>query len=163
MKTAMIVSRFVLMMGLLGSFFGYGQQMGGGMRPGGFGGNQSMYGQNMGNNRPTMPNIAQEMANKEVKWLKENIALTKDQQKAVKKLYNDYADQQRDAIKDIVGPAGGQPSEEAVKQIRETMLFLNEEKETQLKPLISPEQWTRYQSKKEDMQRDIGGIRPKAQ
>ena len=133
---------------------GMGRGMGGGM-----GGNQ--YGQ-QGASRPSIPNIAGDMAQKETKWLKENLNLDKDQAKAVKKLNNEYASEQQDAIKDIIGTggAGGRPSPEAMKQVREMMLMLNEEKEDKLKPILTPEQWTTYQSKKEDMQKQIGGIRP---
>jgi hypothetical protein len=42
------------------------------------------------------------------------------------------------------------------------MLMLNEEKEDQLKTLLTSEQWTLYQSKKEDMQKAVGGFRPPA-
>lgn len=135
--------------------------MGGGGMGRGMGG--SMGGQNMGGSpRPQIPNIAGDMANKETKWLKENLALDKDQAKAVKKLNNEYADQQQDAIKDIIGTGGGRPSPEAVKQVQSVMLMLNEEKEDKLKPLLTPEQWTLYQTKKPDMQKEIGGYRPPA-
>lgn len=132
--------------------------MGGmGMRRPGMG---SMAGQ-AGPSRPMIPNIAGDLANKETKWLKENLALSKDQAKEVKKLNNEYADQQQAAIRDIVGPSG-QPGPEAGKQIQDMMLMLNEEKEDKLKPILTPEQWRLYQSKKEDMQREIGGFRPPA-
>jgi hypothetical protein len=111
---------------------------------------------------PSVPNIAGNLANKETKWLKENLNLTKEQQKDVKKLNNEYADQQQDALKDIVGKGGGRPSPEAVKQIQDMMLMLNEEKEDQLKTMLTPEQWTLYQSKKEEMQKEVGGFRPPA-
>ncbi|RYF36682.1 MAG: hypothetical protein EOO38_27360, partial [Cytophagaceae bacterium] len=61
-------------------------------------------------------------------------------------------------IKDIVGTnATGRPSPETIKQIRESMLMFNEEKEDKLKPILTPEQWQQYQSKKEVMQKEIGG------
>ncbi|GAB3575120.1 hypothetical protein GCM10027578_38790 [Spirosoma luteolum] len=136
---------------------GYGGGYGG--RMGGMAG-----GQNMGSSSPraSIPNIAGDMANKETKWLKENLNLDKDQQKAVKKLNNEYASMQQDAIKDIVGTQTGRPSPETIKQIQDSMLMFNEEKEDKLKPLLTPEQWDLYQSKKEQMKKDIGGYRPPA-
>jgi hypothetical protein len=138
---------------------------------GGGGYGQGMYGGGMGRRMgagqtsgltPAIPNIAGDLANKETKWLKENLNLTKEQHKDVKKLNNEYASQQQDALKDIVGKGGGRPSPEAVKQIQDMMLMLNEEKEDQLKTLLTSEQWTLYQSKKEDMQKAVGGFRPPA-
>lgn len=154
-----------LPIGLLLSYQSYGQYGGGGMggRMGGMGG--GMGGMNQGQSgspRASVPNIAGDMANKETKWLKENLALTKDQAKDVKKLNNEYAHMEQDAIKDIVGTSGGRPSPDAMKQIRESMLMFNEEKEDKLRAIFTPEQWTQYQSKKEDMQKAIGGIRPPA-
>lgn len=152
----------ILSAGLLVSNQSFGQY-GGGM--GGMG-----YGRRMGGMDPTMssspratvPNIAGNLAQKETKWLKDNLSLSKDQLKAVKNLNNEYADQQQDAIKDILGTGGGRPSPEAVKQVQDMMLMLNEEKEDKLKPILTPEQWTLYQSKKNDMQKEVGGFRPPA-
>lgn len=134
---------------------GYGQ---GGMRQRGMG--QGMN-QQTGPQRPMIPNIAGDMANKETKWLKENLSLDKEQAKAVKKLNNEYAGQQQDAIKDMV-PKDGKPGPEIRTQIQEMMIMLNEEKEDQLKTLLTPEQWTTYQTKKPEMQKEIGGFRPPA-
>lgn len=132
---------------------GYGgRRMGGGM------------GQNMPStpSKPSIPNIAGDMAQKETKWMKENLTLSKEQYKDIKHLNNDYASQQQDAIKDIIGAngAGSRPSPETIKQIREVMLMFNEEKEEKIKPILTPEQWTLYQSKKADMAKEIGGFRP---
>ena len=112
--------------------------------------------------RASVPNIAGDMAQKETKWLKENLDLTKEQAKAVKQLNNEYASQQQDAVKDIIGTGGGRPSPETIKQVKDVMLMFNEEKEEKLKPILTPEQWTLYQSKKGDMQKEIGGWRPPA-
>lgn len=145
----------------VGQYGGYGGGYGGG--------GMGMGGRRMGGMDPTMsssprasiPNIAGEIAQKETKWLKENLSLTKDQQKSVKNLNNEYASQQQDAIKDIVGPSG-KPGPDTRKQIQDMMLMLNEEKEDRLKTLLTPEQWTQYQAKKEDMQKAVGGFRPPA-
>ena len=158
---------FCLCFGLLvctRSFGQYGGYGGGGY--GGYGGGMRRMG-GMGNDigntpRASIPNIAGDMAQKETKWLKENLSLTKDQAKDVKQLNNEYASQQQDAIKDIIGTKGERPSPEQVKQIRDVMLMFNEEKEEKLKPMLTPEQWTTYQSKKADMQKEIGGFRPPA-
>ena len=107
--------------------------------------------------RPAIPNIAGDIANKETKWLRENLALDKEQAKAVRKLNNEYADQQQAAIKDIVG-TGTQPPADTRGQIQAMMVMLNEEKEDQLKTLLTPEQWKTYQAKKPDMQRSVGGF-----
>lgn len=136
-----------------GGYGGYGGRMGG---MGGMGGGQ--YGQSS-SSRPSIPNIAGELANKETKWLKENLALDKDQAKSVKKLNNEYADMQQDAIKDIVGPSG-KPGPDTRKQIQDMMLMLNEEKEDRLKEILTADQWKTYQAKKGDMQREVGGFRP---
>jgi len=130
-----------------------------GMGRGGMG--RGMTPQASGPSRPQIPNIAGDIANKETKWLKENLGLDKDQAKAVKKLNNEYADIQQDAIKDIVG-TGTQPTADTRKQIQDMMLMLNEEKEDKLKGLLTPEQWTTYQAKKESMQKEVGGFRPPA-
>lgn len=129
---------------------GYGRGMGGMGR--------SQIPQASGPTRPSIPNIAGDLANKETKWLKENLALDKDQAKAVKKLNNEYASQQQDAIKDIIGTSG-KPGPDTRRQIQDMMVMLNEEKEDRLKPLLTPEQWTLYQSKKVDMQKEVGGFR----
>lgn len=143
-----------------GQYGGYGGGYGG--RMGGMGGMGSQMGQ-QSSPRASIPNIAGDMANKETKWLKENLSLDKDQAKSVKNLNNEYAKLQQDAIKDIVGTnATGRPSPETIKQIRESMLMFNEEKEDKLKPILTPEQWQQYQSKKEVMQKEIGGYRPPA-
>lgn len=140
-----------------GQYGGYGGGGMGGRRGGGMG-------QNIPSSPPraSIPNIAGDLAQKETKWLKENLSLTKDQQKSVKQLNNEYADQQQDAIKDIVGTGGGRPSPETVNQVRDVMLMFNEEKEEKLRLIFTPEQWTLYQSKKEDMQKAVGGWRPPA-
>ncbi|WP_266368563.1 hypothetical protein [Tellurirhabdus rosea] len=114
-----------------------------------------------GSSRPMIPNIAGELATKETKWLKDNLALDKEQAKAVKKLNGDYADQQQAAIKDIIGPSG-QPGPDARKQIQDMMMMLNEEKEDKLKGILTAEQWKLYQTKKPEMQREVGGFRPPA-
>lgn len=130
--------------------------------PGGMGrGMGQQMGQQTGPSRPMIPNIAGDIANKETKWLKENLSLDKEQAKAVKKLNNEYADQQQDAIKDIVGPSG-KPGPETRKQIQDMMLMLNEEKEDRLKTILTADQWTTYQAKKADMQKEVGGYRPPA-
>ncbi|MFD2570380.1 hypothetical protein ACFSUS_07025 [Spirosoma soli] len=140
----------------------FGQYPGGGMSPGMGGMGRGMGGQNMGGSpRASIPNIAGDIANRETKWLKENLALDKEQAKAVKKLNNEYADQQQDAIKDIVGK-DGKPGPETRKQIQDMMIMLNEEKEDKLKTILTAEQWTQYQTKKPEMQKEVGGFRPPA-
>ncbi|UFH52376.1 hypothetical protein [Spirosoma sp. KNUC1025] len=153
---------FFLSTGLLLSHSSFGQY--GGYPGGGMG-----YGRRMGGMDPSMsstprssiPNIAGEIAQKETKWLKENLSLTKDQLKAVKNLNTEYGSQQQDAIKDIIGPSG-KPGPDTRKQIQDMMIMLNEEKEDKLKTILTPEQWTLYQSKKEEMQKAVGGFRPPA-
>jgi hypothetical protein len=153
-----------LIVSLLASLPGFSQYGG----YGGYGGGSM--GRRMGGNfsqgmttspRASIPNIAGDLAQKETKWLKENLSLTKDQLKAVKTLNNEYASQQQDAIKDIVGPSG-KPGPDTRKQIQDMMMMLNEEKEDKLKAILTPEQWTLYQSKKADMQKEVGGWRPGA-
>lgn len=150
--------------GLLFSSRSFAQYGGYGGGYGGYGGMGNRMGgmQNIPSSPPkaSVPNIAGDMAMKETKWLKENLSLSKEQFKEVKHLNNDYASQQQDAIKDIIGSGGGRPSPDAIKQIREVMLMFNEEKEEKLKPILTPEQWAQYQSKKADMQKEIGGFRP---
>ena len=92
--------------------------------------------------------------------MKENLSLSKDQYKDLKHLNNEYASQQQDAIKDIIGTGGGRPSPETIQQVREVMLMFNEEKEEKIKPILTADQWTLYQAKKEDMAKEIGGFRP---
>ena len=147
-----------------GQYGGYGGGYGGGMggRMGGMGGNRMGGGiPNTSPSRPSIPNIAGDIANKETKWLKENLDLDKDQAKAVKNLNNEYASQQQDAIKDIIGPSG-KPGPDTRKQIQDMMMMLNEEKEDRLKTILTKEQWATYQSKKDEMQKAVGGFRPPA-
>lgn len=154
----------ILIISLLLSYVSYGQygQYGGGMgRSGGMGNGQ--YGQQQ---MPATPpsafsNMPGVLADRETKWLRDSLSLTKEQTKAVKKLNNEFAKQQQSAIKDIVGPGGGRPSPEAVEQVRETMLMINEEKEDNLRPLLTPEQWTLYRAKRESMRKSTGGFQPK--
>ncbi len=141
------------------------QLMGGGMG-GGMGGRPmsgGMANQQMSPQfKPQLPNIAGDMANRETKWLKENLALDKEQGKAVKSLNNEYGKLQQEAIREVLGTGGGRPTEAQTNQIRDAMMMYNEEKEDKLRQLITPEQWNTYQAKKDDMQREIGGIRPPA-
>ncbi|CCG99736.1 hypothetical protein FAES_1726 [Fibrella aestuarina BUZ 2] len=143
---------------------GFAQYYGGGMgRPMGGGMGGMGMGQSQANFKPNVPNIAGELANRETKWLKEKLNLTKEQAKAVKDLNNEYGKQQQEAIKEIVALNGsGKPSEAQNKQIRDAMMMYNEDKETKLKPILTPEQWALYQTSKDDMQREVGGIRPPA-
>ncbi|WP_080056594.1 hypothetical protein [Spirosoma aerolatum] len=136
---------------------------------GGYGGYGSM-GRRMGGNfsqdmtatsRSNIPNIAGELAQRETKWIKENLSPTKDQLKAIKQLNTEYGNQQQSAIKDIIGTSG-KPTPESRKQIEDMMLMLNEEKEDKLKGILTPEQWSLYQSKKPEMQKAVGGWRPSA-
>ncbi|WP_461128791.1 hypothetical protein [Spirosoma aerophilum] len=157
------IKMFFCSLFLLISIHSFGQYgYGGGYGGGGYGGRMGGMGQNMPSSPPraSVPNIAGDMAQKETKWLKENLDLSKDQLKSIKQLNNEYASQQQDAIKDIIGTGGGRPSPEAIKQVKDVMLMFNEEKEEKLKTILTPEQWTLYQSKKEAMQKEIGGWRP---
>jgi hypothetical protein len=135
---------------------GYGGQYGGG----GYG-RQSMGGMNqpMDNYRPSaFSSVPTILADRETKWLRDSLSLSKEQTKSVKKVNFDYAKQQQDAIKDIVGTKGEQPSPATIKQVREAMTMLNDEKQDFLKPLLTPEQWTTYQTKKVDMWKQTGGF-----
>ncbi len=148
------------------SYISYGQfgqpGGGGGMGQPGMMGNGQMRQQQMPNTPPpafsNMPGI---LADRETKWLKDSLALSKEQAKAVKKLNNDFAKQQQSALKDITGTGGGRPSPEMMEQIRETMLMINEEKEDSLRPILTPEQWTMYRTKREVMRKNTGGFQPK--
>lgn len=154
---------FSLIAGLLSVNSSFGQYYPGGMGYGrGYGGYGRGMSQDMTSTPRSIPNIAGDLANKETKWLKENLSLSKDQLKEVKNLNNEYAHQQQDAIKDILGKGEGRPSPEQVKSIQEMMLMLNEEKEDKLKPILTADQWNLYQSKKEAMQKEVGGFRPPA-
>jgi hypothetical protein len=140
-----------------GGYGGYGRQMGGmGQQP------QADF-------KPSVPNIAGDLANRETKWLKEKLSLTKEQAKAVKDLNNQYGKEQQEAIKEIVTINGGMKADmsEAQRkaqtdQIRDAMMMYNEQKEVELKAILTPEQWALYQRSKDDMQREVGGVRPPA-
>ena len=145
---------------LLASYASYGQFGGMGGQSGRMGGGQ--FNQPMASSPPSafsnMPGI---LAERETKWLKDSLSLTKEQTKAVKKVNYDFAKQQQSAIKDIVGTGGGRPSPEAMEQIRETMVMINEEKEDNLRPILTPEQWTLFQAKRDIMRKNTGGFQPK--
>ncbi|GAB3640199.1 hypothetical protein [Spirosoma arcticum] len=150
-----------LLLSLLLNSITYGQygQYGGGMGRQGMGNSQY---QQMPSTPPSaFSNMPGVLADRETKWLRDSLSLTKDQTKAVKKLNNEFAKQQQDAIKDIVGTGTGRPSPETMEQVRETMLMINEEKEDNLRPLLTPEQWTLYQGKRESMRKSTGGFQPK--
>jgi hypothetical protein len=163
MKTVFILS---ISLSLLASAC-YGQFMGGGMGRGmGMGGAMN---QPQANFKPSVPNIAGDLANRETKWLKEKLSLTKEQAKAVKELNRRYGDQQQEAIKEIVTINGGMKPDmtEAQRklqsdQMRDAMLMYNEQKEVELKEILTPDQWALYQRSKDDMQREVGGVRPPA-
>ena len=141
------------------SYGQYGGQYGGGMGRQGMGGQR---GQQMPSAPPSaFSNMPGTLADRETKWLRDSLSLTKEQTKAVKKLNNEFAKQQQTAIKDIVGTGGARPSPEAMEQVRETMLMINEEKEDNLRPLLTPDQWTLYRSKRESMRKSTGGFQPK--
>lgn len=162
MNTVVKQACLLLFFSLFLSSVGYGQygQYGGGMGRQGMGGSQ--YGQQMPSTPPSaFSNMPGVLAERETKWLRDSLSLTKDQTKAVKKLNNEFAKQQQSAIKDIVGTGGGRPSPEAMEQVRETMLMINEEKEDNLRPLLTPEQWTLYRAKRESMRKSTGGFQPK--
>ena len=149
-------------------------QFGGGGMGGGGMGRQQMGGgmgqqQQQADFKPSIPNIAGDLANRETKWLKEKLSLTKEQGKAVKDLNNTYGKQQQEAIKEIIninGGAGARPTEAQSKaqseQMRDAMMMYNEQKEEELKKILTPAQWVTYQTGKEQMQREVGGIRPPA-
>ena len=155
-----------LILGLLWSLPGLGQY-GGGYGGGGYGGGYGG-GMNRGSQfqQPSGPppsvfnNMPGVLADRETRWLKDSLNLTKDQTKAVRKLNNDFAKQQQEDIKPIAGPGGTQPSAETIRQVQEIMLMTNEEKEEQLRPILTPEQWTKYKANKELMTQQTGGFKP---
>ncbi|MCY7359551.1 MAG: hypothetical protein LH609_19265 [Rudanella sp.] len=153
-----LIILFFSLLSTLSAYAQYGGQYGG--QSGGYG-RQSMGGMNqpMDNYRPSAFNsIPTILADRETKWLRDSLSLSKEQTKLVKKLNFDYAKQQQDAIKDIVGTKGDQPSPATVKQVREAMTMLNDEKQDMLKPLLTPEQWIAYQARKLDMWKQTGGF-----
>lgn len=158
-------AHLIFVFSLLVSYAGYGQY--GGQYGGGMGGRQGMgmgggqYGQPSGNRPSAFSNMPGILAERETKWLRDSLSLTKDQTKSVKKVNNEFAKQQQEAIKDIVGTSTERPSPQTMDQIRETMLMINEEKEDNLKPILTPEQWELYKSKKESMRKSTGGFQPK--
>jgi O-methyltransferase involved in polyketide biosynthesis len=164
MKTsiALFISLFFLAPACFGQYYGggyggYGRPMGG------------MSQQPQADFKPSVPNIAGDLANRETKWLKEKLSLTKEQAKAVKDLNNQYGKEQQEAIKEIVKINGGMKADmpEAQRkaqmdQIKDAMLMYNEQKEVELKTILTPNQWASYQRSKDDMQREVGGFRPPA-
>ena len=102
------------------------------------------------------------MANQQTEWMKNNLNLTKEQAKAVKKLNNTYADKQKEETQGLI-PASGPPSDAVRQQIREVMAMLNDEKEEELKPILTPEQWTTYQTKRDSLTKAQGIGRPTVQ
>ncbi len=152
-----------LFAGLLCSLPGFGQYGGGGYGRGGYGGGMNRGSQFQQPSSPPpsafngMPGI---LADRETKWLKDSLNLTKDQAKAVRKINNDFAKQQQEDIKPIAGPGGTRPSPETIRQVQEIMLMTNEEKEEQLRPILTPEQWTKYKANKDLMIQQTGGFKP---
>lgn len=130
---------------------------GSGMGGGRMGGGQGMMGNSNAGPRSQMPSSG-EMASRQTDWMKVNLALTKEQIKDVKKLNNTYASKQQDEIRALL-PTEGPPSDATRQQIREVTMMINEEKEEKLKPLLTPEQWTLYQTKRDSLSKVVGGGR----
>lgn len=152
-----------LIVGLLCSLPGLGQY-GGGYGGGGYGGGMGRGGSQFQQPNAPPPSVFNNMpgvlADRETRWLKDSLNLTKDQAKAVRKLNNDFAKQQQEDIKPIAGPGGTQPSPETIRQVQEIMLMTNEEKEEQLRPILTPEQWVKYKASKDLMIQQTGGFKP---
>ncbi len=129
--------------------------MGGGMG-GGRMGSPGMMG-NTGGQRSQMPS-AGDIAGRQTDWMKTNLSLTKEQVKEVKKLNNTYASKQQDEVRTLL-TGDGPPSEATRQQIREVTMMINEEKEEKLKPMLTPEQWTLYQTKRDSLSKVVGGGR----
>lgn len=112
----------------------------------------------MGNSAPRRaygPSAA-DIANRQTEWMKTNLSLTKEQLKQVKKLNNTYATKQQTETRTLL-TGDGPPSEATKQQIREVTMMINEEKEDQLKPILTPEQWTLYQTKRDSALKATGG------
>lgn len=152
MKTLLFVFQFFTVLAAQAQYY-----PGGGMY-----GNQRMGGamnQPMDTYRPSAFNSVPPMlAERETKWLRDSLALSKDQLKTVKKLNNDYAKQQQEVVRDILGTKGEQPTPEQIKQVREAMTMLNDEKQDGLKALLTPEQWKSYAAKRELMWQQTGNF-----
>ncbi len=138
----------------------------GGMGGGGMGGR--MGGMNnpgmMGNSSPRPQSLPfASMANQQTEWMKNNLSLSKDQVKAVRKLNNTYAEKQKTETQGLLPAGGAAPSDATRQQIREVMSMLNEEKEEELKPILTPEQWTTYRAKRDSITKVQDGNRPTIQ
>lgn len=129
--------------------------MGGGMggRMGGMGG-MGGQGMNTGGGQRYMGPSSADLANRQTDWMKTNLALTKEQVKEVRKLNNTYASKQQTEARALL-TGEGPPSEATKQQIREVTMMINEEKEEKLKPLLTPEQWTIYQTKRDSLTKGV--------
>ncbi|TAE25999.1 MAG: hypothetical protein EAZ91_18295 [Cytophagales bacterium] len=142
----------------LTAFAANAQFMGGGMGRQGMGGMSSMN-QPVDNYRPSaMAGVPGILAERETKWLRDSLSLSKEQTKAVKKLNGEYAKQQQEAVTDILGNKGAQPTPDQIKQVREAMTMLNDEKQDSLKALLTPEQWKTYADKRLKMWEQTGNF-----
>lgn len=148
MKTLLLVTC------LLVTFSVRAQYTGGYGRPG-----YGAMNQPMDTYRPSaMANVPNILAERETKWLRDSLSLSKEQAKSVKKLNFDYAKQQQEAINDIIGTKGAQPTPDQIKQVREAMAMLNDEKQDGLKALLTPEQWKAYTDKRLMMWEQTGNF-----
>ena len=137
----------------------WAQYGGMGGRMGGMGG-MGMGGQSMNNGggQRYMGPTSGDIANRQTDWMKTNLSLTKEQVKEVRKLNNTYASKQQTEARALL-TGDGPPSEATKQQIREVTMMINEEKDEKLKPLLTPEQWTIYQTKRDSLSKVVGGGR----
>src|SRR5262245_19509643 len=82
-----------------------------------------------------------ERAGLQTEFMKSKLALTPDQTKTVTALNLKYANRMEPVLKGSEGPLA------RMRQMRE----INGEKEKELKGVLTPEQWTKYEASREEM------------
>lgn len=101
----------------------------------------------------------EEMASRETKWMKKKLKLTDAQQPAVEALNIQFAARRSEVVQAVM-KSGQMPTPTDLVRMQTAVEAIQAEKEQQLKPLLTDEQWTVYQKKKDGFSQDMGTGQP---
>ena len=88
---------------------------------------------------------AEDMAKRQTESLKKELNLTAEQETKVKEVYLKYAKKQEERMKARQGQNRQSMSEEERTKAREEMEKSNKERDTELKAVVTAEQYTKYE------------------
>ena len=166
MKTKLKLTTILLILGLTNSFAQYGGGYGGGgYGGGGYGGRGYGSGiprQDYGTNTPPKPETVDQEAANESKWLKKRLKLTEEQFLKVDDLALEFA-VKRSNIRDLAIKLAGNEKirQQIIKQFREDIIALQNEKEGLYKKIFTPEQNEIFEAKKKALPYYLDPTEPK--